>query len=93
VRRRDELRVGVDRDVPLVAVEVPRVGLVSVTRLEIHRGDDAIGSDAARDAKRVVIGLVEESRDSAIAMWDEHGAPSICRDDALYAHGTSLRLR
>src|SRR5258706_421243 len=45
----DDLRVRVDRDVPLVAVEPPRGGLMPVPGLRVEGGDDPARGDPAGD--------------------------------------------
>jgi Phage integrase family len=58
-RRGDDLRVGVDGDVALVAVEAAGGRLVAVARFGVDRGDDAVGRHAASDAKDAVVTRLE----------------------------------
>ena len=55
----DDLAVGIDRDVALVAVEAAGLGLVAVTGLRIDGGDHPIRGDPPSDAEHAVVALVE----------------------------------
>ena len=51
----DELGVGVDRQVGLVAVEATVLGLVTMASLGIHDGDDPVPGHAGDDAEHAVV--------------------------------------
>ena len=55
----DDLGVGVDRDMGLVAVKAVGGGLVPVAGLGIHRGDDPVGRGALEDPEAAVAGLLD----------------------------------
>jgi len=54
----DDLGVGVDGDMALVAVESTGGGFVAVARLGIHRRDHPVDCGAPSAAKRAVVGLL-----------------------------------
>ncbi len=55
----DQLAVGIDGDMALVAVKAASRRLMAVARLAVHGRDDAVLGDPARDPEHAVVALVE----------------------------------
>ena len=56
---RDDFRVGVNRDVPFIAIETTCRRFVAVPRFRVDRRDNAVRRYAAQNSKRTVLSLLE----------------------------------
>ena len=73
----DDLAVGIDRDVTLVAVEAAGRGLVAVTGVGIDGGDDPVLGDLAGDAEPAVVAVFEVLADHRRQQLGGLGRPRV----------------
>jgi hypothetical protein len=80
LRRRDDLAVGSDGHMALVAIESRRVRLVAVARLRVHHRDHPVGRYPLRDHKPAVGGLLDvlaDHRGQQLGRLGELGAQPV----------------